>query len=118
MESGPKEAQTGVGIDSVTVTLSLNPQASKLSPQAYEAPVTFVNGWPFCAPSSADNPDDPLIVCHASAQERTRFKWTRAEIPVKYLAEHVPRLLYSQTRYRAPIPSFSAVSGPCFPSYT
>jgi hypothetical protein len=32
-----------VGIDSVTVTLSLNPQASKLSPQAYEAPVTFIN---------------------------------------------------------------------------
>src|SRR5215831_19343173 len=32
-----------VGIDSVTVTLSLNPRASKLSPQAYEAPVTFIN---------------------------------------------------------------------------
>jgi hypothetical protein len=32
-----------VGIDSVTVTLSLNPQASKLSPKAYEAPVTFIN---------------------------------------------------------------------------
>jgi hypothetical protein len=29
-----------VGTDSVTVTLSLNPQASKLSAQAYEAPVT------------------------------------------------------------------------------
>ena len=28
---------------SVTVTLSLNPRASKLSPQAYEAPVTFIN---------------------------------------------------------------------------
>ena len=32
-----------VGIDSVTVTLSLNPRASKLSPQVYEAPVTFIN---------------------------------------------------------------------------
>jgi hypothetical protein len=32
-----------VGIDSVTVTLSLNPRASKLAPQAYEAPVTFIN---------------------------------------------------------------------------
>ena len=32
-----------VGIDSVTVTLSLNERASKLSPQAYEAPVTFIN---------------------------------------------------------------------------
>jgi hypothetical protein len=32
-----------VGIDSVTVTLALNPRASKLSPQAYEAPVTFIN---------------------------------------------------------------------------
>jgi hypothetical protein len=32
-----------VGIDSVTVTLRLNPRASKLSPQAYEAPVTFIN---------------------------------------------------------------------------
>src|SRR5215475_6481986 len=32
-----------VGIDSVTVTLSLNPRASKFSPQAYEAPVTFIN---------------------------------------------------------------------------
>ena len=32
-----------VGTDSVTVTLSLNPRASKLSPQAYEAPVTFLN---------------------------------------------------------------------------
>ena len=32
-----------VGIDSVTVTLSLNPRASNLSPQVYEAPVTFIN---------------------------------------------------------------------------
>src|SRR5215467_9249646 len=32
-----------VGTDSVTVTLQLNPRASKLSPQAYEAPVTFIN---------------------------------------------------------------------------
>jgi len=32
-----------VGIDSVTVTLSLNPRASKLSAQVYEAPVTFIN---------------------------------------------------------------------------
>jgi hypothetical protein len=32
-----------VGIDSVTVTLRLNPRASKFSPQAYEAPVTFIN---------------------------------------------------------------------------
>src|SRR5262245_56539293 len=32
-----------VGIDGVTVTLRLNPQASKLSPRAYEAPVTFIN---------------------------------------------------------------------------
>src|SRR5262245_13566438 len=32
-----------VGTDSVTVTLRLNPRASKLSPQAYEAPVTFIN---------------------------------------------------------------------------
>jgi hypothetical protein len=32
-----------VGTDSVTVTLSLDPRASKLSPQAYEAPVTFIN---------------------------------------------------------------------------
>jgi hypothetical protein len=31
-----------VGTDSVIVTLQLNPQA-KLSPQAYEAPVTFIN---------------------------------------------------------------------------
>jgi hypothetical protein len=32
-----------VGTDSVTVTLQLNPRASKLSAQAYEAPVTFIN---------------------------------------------------------------------------
>ena len=32
-----------VGIDSVTVTLRLNPRASELSAQAYEAPVTFIN---------------------------------------------------------------------------
>src|SRR5215831_19141921 len=38
------DPRTGtVGIDSVTVTLSLNPRASKLSPQVYEAPVTFTN---------------------------------------------------------------------------
>jgi hypothetical protein len=32
-----------VGTDSVTVTLRLNPRASELSAQAYEAPVTFIN---------------------------------------------------------------------------
>src|SRR5262249_42281067 len=32
-----------VGIDSVTITLSLNPRASKFASQAYEAPVTFIN---------------------------------------------------------------------------
>ena len=31
------------GTDGVTVTLSPNPQASKLAPRAYEAPVTFTN---------------------------------------------------------------------------
>jgi hypothetical protein len=32
-----------VGVDGVTVTLSTNPQTSKLSPRTYEAPVTFTN---------------------------------------------------------------------------
>jgi hypothetical protein len=32
-----------VGAADVTVTLSPNPQASKLAPRAYEAPVTFTN---------------------------------------------------------------------------
>ena len=32
-----------VGTEGVTVTLSPNPQASKLSPRAYEAPATFTN---------------------------------------------------------------------------
>ena len=32
-----------IGTDSVTVTLQMNPRASKLFPQAYEAPVTFIN---------------------------------------------------------------------------
>src|SRR5262249_56613298 len=31
------------GTDGVTVTLSPNPQASKLTPRAYEGPVTFTN---------------------------------------------------------------------------
>jgi hypothetical protein len=34
-----------------------------------------------------NNPDEPLIVCHASPQQQASFDWTRAEIPVKYLAE-------------------------------
>src|SRR5262245_54736647 len=25
-----------------------------------------------------DNPDEPLIVCHASPQQQTQFEWTRA----------------------------------------
>src|SRR5262245_18933706 len=32
-----------VGIDGVTVKLQLNPRAPKLSPQAYEAPIMFIN---------------------------------------------------------------------------
>jgi hypothetical protein len=32
-----------VGVDGVTVTLSANPQALKLAPRAYQAPVTFTN---------------------------------------------------------------------------
>jgi hypothetical protein len=32
-----------VGVDGVTVTLSANPQALKLVPRAYQAPVTFTN---------------------------------------------------------------------------
>jgi hypothetical protein len=41
LRAGPRAGT--VGIDSVTVTLSLNPRASKLSPQVYEAPLTFIN---------------------------------------------------------------------------
>jgi hypothetical protein len=38
------DPRTGtVGTDGVTVTLSPNPQALKLAPRAYEAPVTFTN---------------------------------------------------------------------------
>jgi hypothetical protein len=25
-----------------------------------------------------DNPDEPLIICHASPQQQTQFEWTRA----------------------------------------
>ena len=38
------DPRTGTaGTDGVTVTFSPNPQASKLAPRAYEAPVTFTN---------------------------------------------------------------------------
>jgi hypothetical protein len=37
------DPRIGTVTDSVTVTLRLNPRASKLSAQAYEAPVTFIN---------------------------------------------------------------------------
>src|SRR5262249_2123324 len=37
-----------------------------------------------------DNPDEPLIVCHASPQQQTQFEWTRAGAhgPVMALLGH------------------------------